>query len=130
MLAATYVLLLTSSLAVAAPTLGARGEQKATYYNVGDSSQNDGNAAGAVACSDRKYSDSEWFVALGNEQFAGGTNCGKTVSITVNGKTLSAPVADSCTSCEYGHIDLSAGLFKELGSESEGELNDIEWHME
>merc|ERR1711977_539854 len=43
-------------------------------------------------------------------------NCGRSVHIQSGGTPITAKAADTCPSCEAGHIDLSMGAFDALGS--------------
>lgn len=64
----------------------------ATYYTQNGVAGNCGNV----------NPDSAWIVALPTATYAGGSNCGKQVTITrvSTGKTIQATVADSCPTCE------------------------------
>lgn len=58
--------------------------------------------------------------------------CGKTITITANGKTHTATIEDECpgdgTTCKYGALDMSPALFKYFADESVGVI-DISWSM-
>ncbi|TRM66361.1 RlpA-like double-psi beta-barrel-protein domain-containing protein-containing protein [Schizophyllum amplum] len=77
--------------------------------------------AGLGACGSYN-SDSEFVVALNIPQFAGGAHCGETITITANGKTTTALVADECMECPYGAVDFSTGLFTFFADPSVGVL--------
>ncbi|KAJ7930402.1 hypothetical protein B0H13DRAFT_1858809 [Mycena leptocephala] len=50
------------------------------------------------------------------QQFGDGSNCGKQITITVNGTTTSANCLDVCAGCSSpGQLVLSEGLFEYLG---------------
>ncbi|GAA6036004.1 hypothetical protein JCM8097_005210 [Rhodosporidiobolus ruineniae] len=73
------------------------------------------------------HSDSSYIVALQTSMYAGGSHCGQTVTITGNGKTITAKVADECPSCgSSGDLDLSEGAFKALSSLDAG-VASITW---
>ncbi|KAL5519667.1 hypothetical protein ACEPAH_1350 [Sanghuangporus vaninii] len=84
-----------------------------TWYDV---------SAGTTACGGT-YSNSDAVVALSSSDFASGANCGKQISLTVNGQTVGATVADLCPGCPSGGLDLSEGLFSQVGSVDAGVLS-------
>jgi len=55
-----------------------------------------------------------------------GFNCGDKISITYNGKTTYAYVADHCAACDDNHIDVSPGVFMVLAPL--GEVN-VDWQF-
>ncbi|KAF7340232.1 hypothetical protein MVEN_01941900 [Mycena venus] len=69
---------------------------------------------GPDACTGKNHQDSDFFVAMGYNQFGDGSNCcGKQMTITVNGKTATATCVDECASCPgYGQLDFTKGLFE------------------
>ncbi|PSS37435.1 hypothetical protein PHLCEN_2v739 [Hermanssonia centrifuga] len=82
--------------------------------------------AGEVACGGF-YQNSDFVVALNSFQYdaAGGSDCGKTISINYGGKTTQATIVDRCGSgCPYGGLDLTPTLFAYLaGSTAPGLIN-------
>ena len=57
---------------------------------------------------------SDWIVAQNSAQFGSSypsPNCGKSITISYNGVTGVATIADECPSCGYGDLDMSRGLF-------------------
>ncbi|GAA5828138.1 hypothetical protein JCM11251_002609 [Rhodosporidiobolus azoricus] len=72
-------------------------------------------------------SDSTYLVALQSSMYAGGSHCGKMITINRGGKSIQAKVQDECPSCTSTQsIDLSVGAFTAIASESEGQV-DITW---
>ncbi|KAJ7356593.1 hypothetical protein DFH08DRAFT_802615 [Mycena albidolilacea] len=69
---------------------------------------------GPDACTGKNHQDSDFYVAMGYNQFGDGSACcGKQMSITVNGKTATATCVDECASCPaYGQLDFTKGLFQ------------------
>ncbi|KAJ6504569.1 hypothetical protein DFH09DRAFT_1375319 [Mycena vulgaris] len=69
---------------------------------------------GPDACTGKNHQDSDWFVAMGYDQFGDGSGCcGRKLRINYNGKSTVATCVDECASCpEYGQIDLTKGLFQ------------------
>ncbi|KAJ7165661.1 hypothetical protein C8R43DRAFT_987247 [Mycena crocata] len=69
---------------------------------------------GADACTGKNHQDSDWYVAMGYDQFGDGSGCcGRKMRITANGKSTVATCVDECATCpQYGQIDLTKGLFK------------------
>ncbi|KAJ7795871.1 RlpA-like double-psi beta-barrel-protein domain-containing protein-containing protein, partial [Mycena olivaceomarginata] len=69
--------------------------------------------------------NSDFAVALGEDTWANGGHCGKTIDVTCthrhNGVTISVIVADRCPGCNSGHgaysIDLVEGAMAALDSD-------------
>ncbi|KAF6764733.1 RlpA-like double-psi beta-barrel-protein domain-containing protein-containing protein, partial [Ephemerocybe angulata] len=67
--------------------------------------------------------ESDFVVALNQAEFGTGfpsPQCGKTITMTYNGKTATAKIVDSCPGCPQGGLDLSRGLFTHFAAESVG----------
>ncbi|KIM49401.1 hypothetical protein M413DRAFT_106763 [Hebeloma cylindrosporum] len=77
--------------------------------------------AGLGACG-KVNSNADFIVAMNSGQFAGGAHCFQTITITVNGKSTSAQVADECPGCPFAGLDFSRGLFDFFAPESAGVL--------
>ncbi|EST06192.1 Barwin [Kalmanozyma brasiliensis GHG001] len=92
--------------ASAAPLTKRGSGGQATYY-----------AAGLGACG-WTNSGSDFIVAMNAPEWAGGSHCGQTVTITnnQNGNTQTAQVADLCPGCSWGSLDMSTGLFSALNN--------------
>ncbi|KAE9404352.1 hypothetical protein BT96DRAFT_973207 [Gymnopus androsaceus JB14] len=56
--------------------------------------------------------------------------CGKTVSVTSQGKTLGFKVVDECLPCNELDIDLSAEAFTQFAPESDGSIPEIDWFVQ
>jgi len=54
--------------------------------------------------------------------------CGKTITITSNGKTASATAVDSCPGCGPGDLDMSPALFRHFAAQSVGVIS-VKWNM-
>ncbi|KAF9075235.1 RlpA-like double-psi beta-barrel-protein domain-containing protein-containing protein, partial [Rhodocollybia butyracea] len=112
----------TSSAAQAAPT-GDSSSQSFTG-GVGTFFYQNGVAG---ACGNVNP-DSALIVALQTTRYDNGANCGKTVSITAQGKTIQATVADECPTCDNENcLDMSLGLFQEFESDLNVGQFDITW---
>ncbi|TNY17728.1 hypothetical protein DMC30DRAFT_419512 [Rhodotorula diobovata] len=77
-------------------------------------------------------SDSTLLVALPTNTYAGGSHCGKYVSITrtATGQSIKALVADSCPTCNNDScLDLSWGAFSALGGTESMGVFDITWQF-
>ncbi|KAI9779665.1 MAG: hypothetical protein M1835_004640, partial [Candelina submexicana] len=61
------------------------------------------------------------------EQSNGNPFCGRTVNVSLNGKTASAKVVDKCMGCEGQSIDLSDHLFGQLGNPDIGRTQAKWW---
>ncbi|KAI0434459.1 RlpA-like double-psi beta-barrel-protein domain-containing protein-containing protein [Xylaria sp. FL1042] len=81
---------------------------------------------GLGACGETS-TDSETVVALSPAQYTG--NCGKTITITKDGKTATAKVVDKCPSCASGAIDVSSTVFKSLADMSVGRTT-VTWSFD
>lgn len=93
-----------------------------TYYDVG---------LGACGIDN---SNSEYVCAISHELFdavsTGNPNnnplCGKKLTATRNGKSVTVTVTDRCPGCSRDSIDFSPAAFNQLGSEAEGRIQ-IDW---
>lgn len=93
-----------------------------TFYTLG---------LGACGFNDGGKDSSENIVALSyllmGEQSNGNPMCGKTITISYNGKTITAVVRDKCMGCAKEAIDVSEKAFLELfGSKSVGR-GEVQW---
>ncbi|KAI0535417.1 RlpA-like double-psi beta-barrel-protein domain-containing protein-containing protein [Xylaria digitata] len=81
---------------------------------------------GLGACGETN-SDSENVVAMSPSEYEG--NCGKTITITKDGKTATAKVVDKCPSCASGAIDVSSTVFQSLVDLSVGRTT-VSWSFD
>jgi hypothetical protein len=113
--------------AAAAPATGGgpSGTGEITFYTLG-----------TVSCG-QTYSDSDAVVALSTDvmvQYQGAnpnanTLCNKPITITLNGKTVTGKVVDTCMGCAPGNIDLSPSLFNQLADPSAGRVGGVTWSV-
>jgi rare lipoprotein A (peptidoglycan hydrolase) len=67
-------------------------------------------------------------VAIDEAMYAGGSNCGRQVSITrtSDGRQVTAVVADMCPTCDTDEsLDLSQGAFEAIASQEEGKVSTL-----
>ncbi|KAI1350375.1 RlpA-like double-psi beta-barrel-protein domain-containing protein-containing protein [Xylaria sp. FL0043] len=81
---------------------------------------------GLGACGETS-TDAETVVALSPAQYDGA--CGKTITITKDGKTATAKVVDKCPSCASGAIDVSSTVFKSLADMAVGRTT-VSWSFD
>ncbi len=114
-LAALSALLLgTAALAALAPAGSASavapGSGRATHYSLGpDGSATNGNCSLPAIPADRLY------VAVGPDDYAGSAACGTYLDVTGPRGTVRVEVADLCSECAKGHLDLSEEAFRAIG---------------
>jgi predicted RNA-binding Zn-ribbon protein involved in translation (DUF1610 family) len=92
---------------------------RATFYDVGLGACGNTNVA------------SDYIVALNTPQYGSSypsPNCGKSITISYNGKTAVATIQDQCPGCGYGDLDLSRGLFDHFASEDLGTFQMTWWY--
>lgn len=106
----------------------------ASYYDITNPSENEGESAGSVACSGAKYANGDAIVAIASQQYNGGSVCGKRVRITDSktGNTAEATIVDECMSCDDNQLDLTPSLWSQLHGQSTDSNNndgvfDIKW---
>ncbi|KAJ7486337.1 hypothetical protein B0H11DRAFT_1913622 [Mycena galericulata] len=65
------------------------------------------------ACTGQNHLSSDFVVAMNSQQFGDGSGCcGKTLTISYNGKSTNAACVDECPTCyDFGHLDMTEGLF-------------------
>ncbi|KAF3061591.1 Papain inhibitor [Daldinia childiae] len=95
--------------ALVAPSVAFSGDM--TYY-----------APGLGACGNYN-TESEAVVAMSPSQDG---NCGRTININYNGKTVSATVVDKCPGCAGDSIDVSPSVFEQLESLDAGRVQ-VTW---
>ncbi|KAI0856456.1 RlpA-like double-psi beta-barrel-protein domain-containing protein-containing protein [Xylaria cubensis] len=81
---------------------------------------------GLGACGETN-SDSDAVVAMSPSQYTG--NCGKSITITKDGKTAKAKVVDKCPACASGSIDVSSTVFQSLVDLSVGRTT-VSWSFD
>ncbi|KAI0185740.1 barwin-like endoglucanase [Xylaria flabelliformis] len=81
---------------------------------------------GLGACGETN-SDSDAVVAMSPSQYIG--NCGKSITITKDGKTAKAKVVDKCPACASGSIDVSSTVFQSLVDLSVGRTT-VTWSFD
>ncbi|CAO1619002.1 unnamed protein product [Sympodiomycopsis kandeliae] len=123
MLSYKFVALASALVAgVAAAPVSKRMTGQSTFYDPS-------TGTGACGWNNNK---NEHVVAVTPSMYAGGSNCGKHISITnkKTGTVQSAMIADECPTCSGEQdLDMSPGLFKSLGgTENEG-VFPISWHF-
>jgi len=65
---------------------------------------------------------SDFIVAISHDIYDGGSHCFQMITISANGKTTQASVADECMGCGPDDLDFSDGLFEFFAPLSVGEL--------
>ncbi|KJA29210.1 hypothetical protein HYPSUDRAFT_111665, partial [Hypholoma sublateritium FD-334 SS-4] len=65
---------------------------------------------------------SDFIVALDMQQFDVDSHCGAAITITINGKTAHATIADRCVGCGYNNLDLTEGLYAYFDPSMDGTL--------
>ncbi|KAJ7869490.1 hypothetical protein B0H14DRAFT_2727358, partial [Mycena olivaceomarginata] len=67
---------------------------------------------GPDACTGMNHLDSDFYVAMGTDQFKEGC-CGRQLNISYNGRSAVATCVDECATCpQWGQLDLTKGLFE------------------
>lgn len=93
-----------------------------TYYTVG---------MGACGENDTGKDDSENIVALSHElmgtQSNGNPYCGRTITISYNGKTTTAICRDKCMGCGIDEIDVSTKAFLEIFGDLGVGRHTVDW---
>lgn len=95
----------------------------ATVYSVLNPGENHGASPGTVNCGSQysQYSNDAYFVAVAKsvyDRYLNGNSqqisdvCGLCVRIDMGGKTVTAPVVDSCVGCPEENLDFSFGVYK------------------
>ncbi|KAF9575112.1 hypothetical protein EC968_004338 [Mortierella alpina] len=76
------------------------------------------------------FDTNDMIVAMNEAQMHGTAQCGKSVKITYNGKTVNAKVVDTCPKqyCSSGSLDLSQAAFKQLAPLDKGVI-EIKWQF-
>ena len=108
----SYILAIAGTMALPLHRRGYSGE--GTFYTVGLGSCGQTN------------SDSQKVAALSSSIMSGGDNCGRSLTVTSGGKSVTVKAVDTCPSCGTGDVDLSPSAFKQLASLDKGRIS-ISW---
>ncbi|KAI0406827.1 RlpA-like double-psi beta-barrel-protein domain-containing protein-containing protein [Xylaria palmicola] len=68
-------------------------------------------------------------VALNSGDYAGGSNCGRWITIQANGKQTAARVADLCPGCPANGIDVSPAIFDDIAPLTQG-VAQVNWFFQ
>ncbi|KAH7913975.1 RlpA-like double-psi beta-barrel-protein domain-containing protein-containing protein [Hygrophoropsis aurantiaca] len=84
---------------------------------------------GLGACGENNV-NSDSIVAISSAIYGNGGNCGQYVHVTntANGKSAYGMTRDECPSCSSGSLDMSPGLFEQIGDLGTGVL-EISWNF-
>ncbi|KAJ3719877.1 hypothetical protein C8R42DRAFT_101846 [Lentinula raphanica] len=80
--------------------------------------------AGLGACGSTNTAQDS-IVALNSDQWDNGAHCYKMVSLSYQGKTVTAQVTDQCPTCAYGQLDLTYSLFASLSGGDPNEIGEM-----
>jgi len=103
---------------------------QATWYEVDDGAQ--------VACGG-SYAESDYIAAVSwgmFDQFGASANpnsspmCGKSLTATYQGKSVTVKVVDKCQGCATDDIDLTSSAFSQLADTSLGRLSGVTWSFD
>lgn len=83
---------------------------------------------GLGACGETN-TDSDFIVALGHAEFDSGSFCGRRLTATFQGKSVTVTVVDRCAGCGQFDLDLSPAAFEQLADLDVGVLNNVQWHF-
>lgn len=114
----TIIKLSLLAVATFGPTFATAKVGEMTYYDPATGNQ--------VACAGF-YTPNDRIAALGAASFDGQSVCGKTASITYNGKTVTAVIQDRCEACKEGDIDVTPVVFQDLAPMSAGRVPGVNW---
>ncbi|KAJ7865995.1 hypothetical protein B0H14DRAFT_3442553 [Mycena olivaceomarginata] len=89
------------------------------------------NDTGPDTCTGKTHQDSDFYVAMANDQFGDGSNCcGKQVTITVRGLTATATCVDMCQTCSGSALlDMTKGLFEFFTGGEMDQFTNAEEHV-
>ncbi|KAH8428808.1 RlpA-like double-psi beta-barrel domain-containing protein [Aspergillus melleus] len=102
---------------------GSSGSSSGGSWNTGDITYYDTatSASSPSSCGYTNDGETEYVVALSHEIMQD-SDCGKTITIDVNGKTATAKVVDKCMGCNAGSVDVSRATFGALASMADGRV--------
>ncbi|KAJ6464756.1 hypothetical protein C8R47DRAFT_1026051 [Mycena vitilis] len=86
--------------------------------------------AGVGACLGMDIKPTDFVAALGETELKGGVECGKNITVTLNGTNVTASVQDSCTDCAAGDFELSAPAFEALTGSQSTKSVEVVWFID
>lgn len=90
-----------------------------------------GDTTGAYSACGAPYEGNSMFVAVNPNVLDCGSGTGVKMSVTANGKTVSAYAVDKCMGCTTDHIDVATAVYEALGyTTDDGGMHDtsgISW---
>ncbi|KAJ5355464.1 Allergen Asp f 7 [Penicillium cataractarum] len=94
-----------------------------TYYDTATTSSN------PSSCGTTNDGTTERVLALPHGIMTD-SDCGKTVTVSYNGETVTGTVVDKCMGCDDTSIDLSRAFFEAVaGSLDAGRISGVEWYI-
>ncbi|KAI7781618.1 hypothetical protein LA080_014516 [Diaporthe eres] len=85
----------------------------AATAKVGEMTYYDPVTGNQVACGGY-YTTNDRIAALGASDFDGRGVCGKTATVSYQGKTMAVTIVDRCEACKDGDIDVTPTAFQDL----------------
>lgn len=90
-----------------------------------------GDTTGALSACGAPYESGSMYIAVNPDVLDCGSGTGTTMSVTANGKTVSAYAIDKCMGCTEDHIDVATAVYEALGyTTDDGGMHDsggISW---
>ncbi|KAF8601022.1 hypothetical protein BDV93DRAFT_496221 [Ceratobasidium sp. AG-I] len=56
--------------------------------------------------------------------------CGKTATVSWQGKSVKVRIVDECPSCAHDDIDMSPSAFEQLADKDVGRMNGVSWRID
>ncbi|KAJ7124277.1 RlpA-like double-psi beta-barrel-protein domain-containing protein-containing protein [Mycena epipterygia] len=83
----------------------------------------------AGSAHDIPIQNSDFSVALSSAHYDSGAHCGKDITVTYKGKSITVKVEDLCPGCVSTGIDLTEGAFASLANTDLGVI-DVTWKFD
>lgn len=100
----------------------------AATAKVGEMTYYDPATGNQVACGGY-FTPGDRIAALGASDFDGRGVCGKTATVSYQGKTTTVRVVDRCEACKDGDIDVTPTSFQDLAPLPVGRVPGVSWEL-
>ncbi|KAK2615496.1 hypothetical protein N8I77_002246 [Diaporthe amygdali] len=129
MISILTILMATTLGAAAAAEASTSVDTALAPAHVGDMTYYDPSQSGNEVACGGKYGPNDRIAAVGAGVFDHRAVCGKTTTVSYNGKSVTATIVDLCDGCKNDDIDVTPVVLEELAPTPSGRIPGVAWDL-